>query len=472
MNSTDGGNIVSLGGGGGGVTPADLAAETAARIAGDATNATAAAAAQSTANAAMPKAGGTFTGNVTLQTTKKLLAGANELIGAIADKLNAVHLAFTGQTVGDQMVADSTTTFARVAAAASGKFWRAAGVGVAPAWSTLTIPDTVAQGTVLVASAANVVSALAAQTINNFLIGNGTDVISATPAQARTALGIDDRYGTYASIGSAATYPKTLYYVDSGAGRGDVYQSTRTGSGSYVWKLIYSDQLGALSPLYYWPDDEQSGTTLRNTGSGSSADMTITGTVGLARYAGNRRGVLWPSTNATYATCAAAATSSTRIVTLACWYTPTALVAGGTSYVLLRWARTSGASTAIGLLTDDVTAGRLRVAVTTDGTTSCIWRETDTALVAGAAHHIVVVWDGNQSGAAKIAMYVNGAPLAGGSWTSTPSTDLAYGTGAWITGINGAFPGSNGVLNRRTVLDGVALTQESTSSVERRRATS
>lgn len=72
-----------------------------------------------------------------LSTGGTFLSGANTLIGAIADKLNAQHLAITGQTIGDILFADSTTTFARRAAVGVGQVLKSAGVGTAPAWGAI-----------------------------------------------------------------------------------------------------------------------------------------------------------------------------------------------------------------------------------------------------------------------------------------------------------------------------------------------
>lgn len=71
---------------------------------------------------------------VGLITSKKFLAGANEIIGTVSDKLNPVHLAIVGQVIGDLLYADSGTTFARRAAGIAGQVLTANGAGVAPTW--------------------------------------------------------------------------------------------------------------------------------------------------------------------------------------------------------------------------------------------------------------------------------------------------------------------------------------------------
>lgn len=64
-------------------------------------------------------------------------------------------------TVGDLLYASAATTLSKLAAVAAGSVLRAAGVTTAPAWSTFTIPDTIAQGSLIYGSATNVYSALA-----------------------------------------------------------------------------------------------------------------------------------------------------------------------------------------------------------------------------------------------------------------------------------------------------------------------
>jgi hypothetical protein len=72
-----------------------------------------------------------------LSASGTLVVGANTLVGAVANKLNATHLALAGQTIGDLLYADSTTTFARRAAVGVGQVLKSAGVGTAPAWGAI-----------------------------------------------------------------------------------------------------------------------------------------------------------------------------------------------------------------------------------------------------------------------------------------------------------------------------------------------
>lgn len=70
-----------------------------------------------------------------LSASGTVVVGANTLIGAVADKLNAAHLAIASQAVGDLLVASSTTAFARLPDVATGQVFCSGGVGVAPAYS-------------------------------------------------------------------------------------------------------------------------------------------------------------------------------------------------------------------------------------------------------------------------------------------------------------------------------------------------
>ena len=72
-----------------------------------------------------------------LSTGGQLVAGTNVLAGAIADKLNAAHLAIASQAVGDLLIASGTTTFARLADVATGQVFKSGGIGVVPAWGAI-----------------------------------------------------------------------------------------------------------------------------------------------------------------------------------------------------------------------------------------------------------------------------------------------------------------------------------------------
>jgi hypothetical protein len=83
--------------------------------------------------------GGFAGGDVSLNTAGKLVAGSNTLIGNVADKLNAAHLAIASQAIGDLLAANSTTGFTRIAAGADGTVLRGAGAGISPLYGAVRL---------------------------------------------------------------------------------------------------------------------------------------------------------------------------------------------------------------------------------------------------------------------------------------------------------------------------------------------
>jgi hypothetical protein len=145
---------------------------------------------------ALATTGGTLSGDLTLTTTHRLLAGTNVLVGAVTDKLNAAMLAIASQAVGDVLYADTTTTFARLAAGATDTVQRI--VGGVPTWSTLTsLLDTLGSTRgQLLRRGASTWSALAASTADTFVGGDGTDVGVRTATQVKTTLGLPTSFTT------------------------------------------------------------------------------------------------------------------------------------------------------------------------------------------------------------------------------------------------------------------------------------
>lgn len=70
-----------------------------------------------------------------LSASGTVVVGANTLIGSVADKLNAAHLAIASQAIGDLLVASSTTAFTRLPDVAVNQVLASGGVGAAPAYS-------------------------------------------------------------------------------------------------------------------------------------------------------------------------------------------------------------------------------------------------------------------------------------------------------------------------------------------------
>jgi hypothetical protein len=86
----------------------------------------------------------------------------------------------TGQTtyvVGDILFANTTTSLSRLADVASGSYLRSGGIGVAPSWSSLTLPNTSTTGDLLFSSATNTVTNLSDVATGNVLLSGGVGVV-------------------------------------------------------------------------------------------------------------------------------------------------------------------------------------------------------------------------------------------------------------------------------------------------------
>lgn len=93
----------------------------------------------------------------------------------------------TGQSTyvtGDLLYASASNALARLADVASGSFLRSGGMGVAPSWSAVTLPNAAALGDVMYASAANTYADLPGNTstTKKFLTQTGTGSASAAPS--------------------------------------------------------------------------------------------------------------------------------------------------------------------------------------------------------------------------------------------------------------------------------------------------
>lgn len=187
QTSYNGGAWASVGGGGGGITDADDVTWTGEHsFEGISFNVN-------------PLA--TFHAGIAMDTADTLVVGANTLIGSVADKLNAAHLAIASQAIGDILQADGTTTFARLAAVATGNALISGGVGTVSSWGkiglTTHISGTLAAanggtgqgggyavGDMLYASGASALSKLAAVATGQVLISQGVTTAPVWSADA------------------------------------------------------------------------------------------------------------------------------------------------------------------------------------------------------------------------------------------------------------------------------------------------
>lgn len=79
--------------------------------------------------------------------------------------------------IGDLLYASATDTLSRLADVAVGKYLRSGGVGVAPLWSTVTLPNSAVVGDLLHASSTDVYTNLADIATGNALISGGVGVV-------------------------------------------------------------------------------------------------------------------------------------------------------------------------------------------------------------------------------------------------------------------------------------------------------
>lgn len=166
---------------------------------------------------------GTGAGDVAVGTTtttaNTAAANASTALTNAATALAAANAAIPKSILanaGDIVVGSATGTPAVVAAVTAGRLLQSAGVNTLPAFSTLTMPATVARGALFVASAANTLTALAAETVDTFLGGDGTDVGVRTVAQVKTSIGLAT--DSVAGLMSAEDHA-TLTQIANSAGR-------------------------------------------------------------------------------------------------------------------------------------------------------------------------------------------------------------------------------------------------------------
>ena len=128
----------------------------------------------------------------------------------------------TGQTsyaVGDLLYANTTTTLAKLADVAAGAYLRSGGIGVAPLWSTLTLPNAATTGDLPYASATNVVSMLADVAAGSYLRSGGAGVapLWSTITIPNAATTGDLWYASATSVISALGKGTSGYYLKQGA---------------------------------------------------------------------------------------------------------------------------------------------------------------------------------------------------------------------------------------------------------------
>jgi hypothetical protein len=188
-----------------------------------------------------------------------VLVGGNTVIGNVAGKLNAAHLAIASQAVGDLLYADGTTTFTRLADVAVGPYLRAGGVGAAPLWSTLTLPNAATTGDILAATGTNAIGVIAATTSGLVLTANGAGVASTYQDSAASTLVFTNKTLNADSTGNVVTLPFKKWLPAAGcnnATAGTIWDlptatpavaACVTGTNTQKGVLQYADTSGGFS---------------------------------------------------------------------------------------------------------------------------------------------------------------------------------------------------------------------------------
>lgn len=125
-----------------------------------------------------------------------------------------------GQTLGDLPVASAATTWQRLADVAVGSYLLSGGVGAAPVWSTLTLPNAATQGDILFASGSNAIGRLAGVAVGQLLASGG--------------VGANPTYSAIPVLGVAASQAGTLGLANGGGG-GNIW--TLASGATSAWTL-------------------------------------------------------------------------------------------------------------------------------------------------------------------------------------------------------------------------------------------
>jgi len=144
----------------------------------------------------------------------------------------------TGQTVyaiGDLLYADTTTSLAKLAGVAAGSYVRSAGVGVAPVWSTLVLPNAATANQIAYASATDTVgfTATLPTGVQDNITRLGTITSGIWNAGAVTSSGaISGTTGTF-SLSSAGGNIVSITNTNAGAGYSQLTMGSRGGVDFY-----------------------------------------------------------------------------------------------------------------------------------------------------------------------------------------------------------------------------------------------
>lgn len=105
------------------------------------------------------------------------LSGSAITVGTVGVARGGTNI--SSYAIGDLIYASGATTLAKLADVAAGAFLRSGGVGVAPAYSTLILPNAATTGDIFMATSSNTMGRLANVATGNVLLSGGVGVASA-----------------------------------------------------------------------------------------------------------------------------------------------------------------------------------------------------------------------------------------------------------------------------------------------------
>ena len=194
-------------------------------------------------------------GGMSMVTGQTIVAGANTLVGAVADKLNSTQLAQASQAVGDILYADSTTSMLRLAGGSEGRSLTSHGAA-APTWGhTFNRAVTINSGTTAGNVDTTVFSVPAGTTsnTNSFLVtsvlvrvlqaavGSGTIAFTCGQAAGGTEFLLSQSITSSTAVGS--TFGLTTAQVGSLFTSSNMYNALVNGSTSVICRSALTGTL-------------------------------------------------------------------------------------------------------------------------------------------------------------------------------------------------------------------------------------
>ena len=163
----------------------------------------------------------------------------------------------TSYTIGDILYANSSSTLTKLPASTAGTFLRSAGAGVAPAWSSTTIPATVSTNRILVTGAGNAIVTTNAPTNGQFLIGTSGSGFSLGTITAGS--NITSTVGAGSITVAAPAVAKVV--STSGTATGSITNGTSTHNASYTIPAgMFNANVDSLEFFYTFSVAVNSGT--------------------------------------------------------------------------------------------------------------------------------------------------------------------------------------------------------------------